>query len=83
MAEEKKKPAPKKKEAKPEVAGAAPDEKAVSQPAEKAASKPAEEKSPKKAAPGGEAPAAETPKPADAPVIPVAPRSVAKRSAKA
>jgi small subunit ribosomal protein S11 len=73
MAEEKKKPAPKKKEAKPEAAAAAPDEKAESKPAEKAASKPAEEKSPKKAAPGGEAPAAETPKPVDAAVIPAAP----------
>ena len=81
MAEEKKKPAPKKKEAKPEAAAAAPAEKAASKPAEKAASKPAEkaaskpaeEKSPKKAAPGGEAPAAETPKPADAAVIPAAP----------
>jgi len=76
MAEEKKKSAPKKKEAKPEAAAAAPDEKAESKPAEKAASKPAEEKSPKKAAPaapGAEAPAAETPKPADAVVIPAAP----------
>jgi small subunit ribosomal protein S11 len=65
MAEEKKKPAPKKKEAKPEAAAAAP--------AEKAASKPAEEKSAKKAAPGAEVPAAEAPKPAEAAVVPAAP----------
>ena len=60
MAEEKKKPAPKKKEAKPEAAAAAPAEKAASKPAEKAASKPDEkaapkpdeEKSAKKGAPG-------------------------------
>jgi small subunit ribosomal protein S11 len=73
MAEEKKKPAPKKKEAKPEAAAAAPGEKAASKPAEKAASKPAEEKSAKKAAPGAEAPAAEAPKPAEAAVVPAAP----------
>ena len=89
MAEEKKKPAPKKKEAKPEAAAAAPDEKAASKPAEKtaskpvekgasrpdekAASKPAEEKSAKKGAPGAEAPVADAAKPADAAVIPVAP----------
>ena len=81
MAEEKKKPAPKKKEAKPEAAAAAPAEKAASKPAEKAASKPAEkaaskpaeEKSAKKAAPGAEAPATETPKPAEAAVVPAAP----------
>jgi small subunit ribosomal protein S11 len=73
MAEEKKKPAPKKKEAKPEAAAAAPTEKAASKPAEKAASKPAEEKSAKKAAPAAEAPVAEAPKPADAAIIPVAP----------
>jgi small subunit ribosomal protein S11 len=81
MAEEKKKPAPKKKEAKPEAAAAAPAEKAASKPAEKAASKPAEkpasqpaeEKSAKKAAPGAEAPAAEAPKPAEAAVVPAAP----------
>jgi small subunit ribosomal protein S11 len=81
MAEEKKKPAPKKKEAKPEAAAAAPAEKAASQPAEKAASKPdekaktetAEEKSAKKTAPGAAAPVAEAPKPADAAVIPAAP----------
>jgi small subunit ribosomal protein S11 len=65
MAEEKKKPAPKKKEAKPEAAAAAP--------AEKAASKPAEEKSVKKAAPGAEVPAAEAPKPAEAAIVPAAP----------
>ena len=65
MAEEKKKPAPKKKEAKPEAAAAAP--------AEKAASKPAEEKSAKKAAPGAEVPAAEAPKPAEAAIVPAAP----------
>ena len=73
MAEEKKKPAPKKKEAKPEAAAAAPAEKAASKPAEKAASKPAEEKSAKKAAPGAEAPAAGAPKPAEAAVVPAAP----------
>jgi small subunit ribosomal protein S11 len=81
MAEEKKKPAPKKKEAKPEAAAAAPAEKAASKPAEKAASKPAEkaaskpaeEKSAKKAAPAAEAPVAEAPRPADAAVVPVAP----------
>jgi small subunit ribosomal protein S11 len=89
MAEEKKKPAPKKKEAKPEAAAAAPDEKAASKPVEKnaskpvekgaskpdekAASKPAEEKSAKKGAPGAEAPVADAAKPADAAVIPVAP----------
>ena len=89
MAEEKKKPAPKKKEAKPEAAAAAPAEKAASKPAEKAASrpaekaasrtaekaasKPAEEKSAKKAAPAAEAAVAEAPKPADAAVIPAAP----------
>ncbi len=65
MAEEKKKPAPKKKEAKPEAAAAAP--------AEKAASKPGEDKSGKKAAPAAEAPVAEAPKPADAAVVPAAP----------
>jgi len=78
MAEEKKKPAPKKKEAKPEAEKAAPAEKTA-----KAAAKPAEEKPAKKAAPAGEvpvgappvagAPAAEAAKPADAPVIPAAP----------
>ena len=73
MAEEKKKPAPKKKEAKPEAAAAAPAEKVASKPAEKAASKPAEEKSAKKAAPAAEAAVAEAPKPADAAVVPVAP----------
>jgi small subunit ribosomal protein S11 len=75
MAEEKKKPAPKKKEAKPETAAA--------KPAEKAAAKPAKEKPAKKAAPAAEAPvgaapvagapAAEAAKPADAAVIPAAP----------
>ena len=73
MAEEKKKPAPKKKEAKPEAAAAAPAEKAASKPAEKAASKPAEEKSAKKGAPAAEAPVADAAKPADAAVIPAAP----------
>ena len=89
MAEEKKKPAPKKKETKPEAAAAAPVEKAASKPDEKtaskpvekgaskpdekAASKPAEEKSAKKGAPGAEAPVADAAKPADAAVIPVAP----------
>jgi small subunit ribosomal protein S11 len=86
MAEEKKKPAPKKKEAKPEAEKTAPAEKtakAAAKPAEKAAAKPAEEKPAKKAAPAAEvpvgappvagAPAAETAKPADAAVIPAAP----------
>jgi small subunit ribosomal protein S11 len=75
MAEEKKKPAPKKKETKPEAAEA--------NPVEKAAVKPAEEKAAKKAAPAAEAPAGAAPvagapaadaaKPADAAVIPAAP----------
>jgi len=75
MAEEKKKPAPKKKETKPEAA--------EGKPAEKAVAKPAEEKPAKKAAPGAdapagaapvaEAPAAEAAKPADAAIIPAAP----------
>ena len=65
MAEEKKKPAPKKKEAKPEGAAGAP--------AEKDAPKAAEETSAKKAAPAAGAPGAEAPKAADAPVIPAAP----------
>ena len=73
MAEEKKKPAPKKKEAKPEAGAAAPDEKVASKPAEKAASKPGEEKPSKKAASGAEAPAAEAPKPAEAAVVPAVP----------
>ena len=81
MAEEKKKPAPKKKEAKPEAAAAAPAEKAAPKPAEKAApkpdekaaSKPDEEKSAKKGAPAAEAPVAGAPKPADAAVVPAAP----------
>ena len=60
MAEEKKKPAPKKKEAKPEAEKAAPAEKA---------GKPAEDKALKKAAPAAEAPATEAPKPADAPPV--------------
>ena len=89
MAEEKKKPAPKKKETKPEAAADAPVEKAASKPAEKAASKPVEkaaskpaekaaskpdeEKSAKKGAPAAEAPVAGAPKPADAAVVPAAP----------
>jgi len=89
MAEEKKKPAPKKKEAKPEAAADAPAQNAAAKPAEtaaakpaetaaakpdeKAAAKPAEEKSAKKAAPAAEVPVADAPKPADAAVIPVAP----------
>ena len=81
MAEEKKKPVPKKKEAKPEAVADAPVEKAASKPAEKAASKPAEkaaskpveEKSGKKGAPAAEAPVTDAAKPADAAVIPVAP----------
>jgi small subunit ribosomal protein S11 len=78
MAEEKNKPAPKKKETKPEAEKAAPVEKAA-----KAAAKPAEEKPAKKgasaaeapvgAAPVAGAPAAEAAKPADAAVIPAAP----------
>jgi small subunit ribosomal protein S11 len=64
MAEEKKKPVPKKKEAKPEAGKAAPDEKAA---------KPAEDKAPKKAAPAAEAPATETPKPGEPPVAGSAP----------
>jgi small subunit ribosomal protein S11 len=78
MAEEKKKPAPKKKETKPEAEQAAPVEKAA-----KAAAKPAEEKPAKKAAPAAEvpvvaapvagAPAADAARPADAAVIPAAP----------
>jgi small subunit ribosomal protein S11 len=66
MSEEKKKPAPKKKDATPETEPAAPAEKAV-----KAAAKPAEEKPAKKAAPGAEAPAVATP--AAEAVIPAAP----------
>jgi small subunit ribosomal protein S11 len=89
MAEEKKKPAPKKKEAKPEGDAAAPAEKAASKttekvaskpaekaasgPDEKAATKPAEEKAAKKGAPAGEAPVADAAKPADAAVVPAAP----------
>jgi small subunit ribosomal protein S11 len=74
MAEEKKKPAPKKKETKPEATAA--------KPVEKAAAKLAEEKPAKKAAPAAEAPAGAAPvagapadaaKLADAPVIPAAP----------
>ena len=75
MAEEKKKPAPKKKEAKPEAAETA--EAAKAAPAEKAektataAAKSGEEKPAKKGAPAGEAPAEAKPadvtaKPADA-----------------
>ncbi|MGA3164167.1 MAG: 30S ribosomal protein S11 [Verrucomicrobiota bacterium] len=73
MAEEKKKPAHKKKETKPEAAAAGPVEKAASKPAEKATPKSAEKKPAKKAGPAAEAPAVEAPKPADAQVIPVAP----------
>ncbi len=81
MAEEKKKPTPKKKETKPQTAADAPVEKTGSKPVEKAAAKPdekaavksAEEKSAKKGAPGAEAPVAETPKPAETAVIPAAP----------
>jgi len=58
MAEEKKKPAPKKKEAKHEADKTAPDEKAA---------KPPEDKASKKAAPTAETPATETIKPGDAP----------------
>jgi small subunit ribosomal protein S11 len=89
MAEEKKKPAPKKKEAKPEAAADAPAQNAAAKPAEtaaakpaetaaakpdeKAAAKPAEEKSAKKGAPAAEASVGNAAKPADAAVIPVAP----------
>jgi small subunit ribosomal protein S11 len=81
MAEEKKKPAPKKKEAKPEAAAEAPAQNAAAKPAEtaaakpdeKAAAKPAEEKSAKKGAPAAEASVGNAAKPADAAVIPVAP----------
>ena len=76
MSEDKKKPAPKKKEAKPEGKPEAAEAAAV-------AAKPAGEKPAKKAAPGAEAPAvaapatgapaAEAAKPADAVVIPAAP----------
>jgi len=67
MSEEKKKSAPKKKEASPEAASAAPAEKAA-----KTAAKPADEKpaAPAAEAPAGAAPAAEAGK---APVIPAAP----------
>jgi small subunit ribosomal protein S11 len=64
MAEEKKKPAPKKKDAKPDVEKTAPAEKAA---------KPAEDKTPKKAAPPADAPATEAPKSPDAPVAGSAP----------
>ncbi len=64
MAEEKKKPAPKKKETKLEADKAAPDEKAA---------KPAEDKAPKKAAPTAETPATEAPKPGEPPVAGSAP----------
>ena len=85
MAEEKKKPAPKKKEAKPEAAKAAPGVPAApAEKAAKAAAKPGEEKPAKKGAPAIEAPAGARPadaakpadataKPADAAVIPAAP----------
>jgi small subunit ribosomal protein S11 len=62
MAEEKKKPAPKKKEAKPEAAKPAPA--APAEKAAKAAAKPGEEKPAKKGAPAIEAPAGA--RPADA-----------------
>ena len=62
MAEEKKKPAPKKKEAKPEAAKPAPA--APAEKAAKAAAKPGEEKPAKKGAPAAEAPAGA--RPADA-----------------
>jgi len=73
MSEEKKKPAPKKKEAKPEAENAAPA--APADKAAKVAGKPAEEKPAKAAAPGAEAPAGAAPAAdaAKAPVIPVAP----------
>ena len=65
MAEEKKKPAPKKKEAKPEAAKAAPGVPAApAEKAAKAAAKPGEEKPAKKGAPAIEAPAGA--RPADA-----------------
>jgi small subunit ribosomal protein S11 len=64
MAEEKKKPAPKKKEAKHEADKTAPVEKAA---------KPADDKAPKKAAPTAETPAIEATKPGEAPVAGSAP----------
>jgi len=73
MAEEKKKPAPKKKDAKPEAPVDALAEKAASKPDEKTAPKPDEGKSAKKGALAAEAPVADAAKPADAAVIPVAP----------
>ena len=70
MSEEKKKPAPKKKEAKPEAENVAPAENTA-----KVAAKPAEEKPAKAAAPGTEVPAGAAPAAdaAKAPVIPAAP----------
>ncbi|MGB7769630.1 MAG: 30S ribosomal protein S11 [Verrucomicrobiia bacterium] len=64
MAEEKKKPAPKKKEAKPEAEKAAPAEQAA---------RPAAEKTSPQAAPAAEVPAAEASKPAGTPVAGSAP----------
>ena len=80
MAEEKRKPAPKQKETRPEAENAAPAEKDA-----RAAAKPVEEKHAKKGAPAAEAPATAGPadavakpaepaaRPADAAVIPAAP----------
>jgi small subunit ribosomal protein S11 len=73
MAEEKRKPAPKQKETRPEAENAAPAEKDA-----RAAAKPVEEKHAKKGAPAGETPAAAgqadaAAKPAEAAVIPAAP----------
>jgi small subunit ribosomal protein S11 len=85
MSEEKKKPAPKKKEAKPEAEKAAPVEKTAkaetvekTEKAGKPAAKPAEDKPVKKGAPEAEAPAGAKPadaaaKPADATAVPAAP----------
>jgi small subunit ribosomal protein S11 len=69
MAEEKKKPAPKKKETKPEAAEASPVEKTAASPAEE---KPAKKVAPAAEAPAGAAPVAGAPA-AEAAVIPAAP----------
>ena len=75
MSEEKKKPAPKKTDAKPEAENATAAPVAPVAKAAKAGGKPAEEKPAKAAAPGAEAPAGAAPAAdaAKAPVIPAAP----------
>ena len=70
MADETKKKAPAKKDAKPK--GEKPAEREPA-PAEKAAAKPAEEKPAKKPAPGADAPSVEAPKPDGGPVAGTAP----------